>query len=76
MVLVRVDVDGAPHTNPDGQKLGGTHIHVYREGYDDKWAYPLDPFRFRETRDIGQVFEDFCRYCNVMAVPSFQKSLL
>src|SRR5260370_38109312 len=42
VILVRLDVDGAPHTNPDGQRLGGTHIHIYREGYDDRWAYTLD----------------------------------
>ena len=36
VVLVRLDVDGAPHTNPDGQRLSGTHLHLFREGYDDK----------------------------------------
>jgi hypothetical protein len=38
IVLARLDVDGAPHTNPDGQRLSGTHLHVFREGYDAKWA--------------------------------------
>ena len=36
VVLVRLDINGAPHTNPDGQKLDGTHIHFYREGFEDK----------------------------------------
>lgn len=36
IVLVRLDVDGAPHTNPDGQRLVGTHLHLFREGYDVK----------------------------------------
>src|SRR5205814_10608034 len=53
IVLVRLDVDGAPHTNPDGQKLGGTHIHYYREGYDDRWALPLDLTVFSDTADIS-----------------------
>lgn len=36
VVLVRLDVDGAPHTNPDGQRLAGTHLHLFREGYEDR----------------------------------------
>jgi hypothetical protein len=36
VVLARLDVDGAPHTNPDGTRLSGTHLHLYREGYDDR----------------------------------------
>ena len=43
VILVRLDVDGAPHTNPDGAYLTGTHLHLFREGYEDRWAYPLDP---------------------------------
>src|SRR5579885_152718 len=43
VVLVRLDVDGAPHTNPDGQRLAGTHLHLFKEGYDDRWAYPVNP---------------------------------
>jgi hypothetical protein len=36
VILVRLDVEGAPHTNPDGQRLAGTHLHLLKEGYDDK----------------------------------------
>lgn len=73
-VLVRLDIDGAPHTNPDGAMLGGTHIHLYREGYEDKWAYPADPKNFRNLLDIQQSFYDFCSYCNIQGVPPFQPS--
>jgi hypothetical protein len=76
IVLVRLDIDGAPHTNPDGTRLNGTHIHVYREGYEDKWAYPIDRTEFRNSSDIQQTFEDFCRYCNVQNIPPFQEGLL
>lgn len=76
IVLIRLDIDGAPHTNPDGVRLSGTHLHLYREGYDDKWAEPLDPSRFRDTRDIQRAFEDFCGYCNIQGIPSFQPGLL
>lgn len=63
--LVRVDVNGAPHTNPDQQRVDGTHIHVYREGYEDKWAEPLNPSVFSDTSDIAQVLQDFCAFCNI-----------
>ena len=33
---------GSPHTNPDDQIIGGTHLHIYKEGFDDRWAYPID----------------------------------
>jgi hypothetical protein len=76
VVLVRLDIDGARHTNPDGTRLSGTHLHLYREGYDDKWAQPLDPGRFPDTGDIQRAFEDFCGYCNVQGIPPFQPRLL
>lgn len=34
VVLVRFELNAAPHTNPDGTRIGGTHLHVYREGYE------------------------------------------
>ncbi|HEY0349410.1 MAG TPA: hypothetical protein VGC60_14770 [Pyrinomonadaceae bacterium] len=71
IVLVRLDVDGAPHTNPDGQRLGGTHIHYYREGYDDRWALPLDLTVFSDTADIALTLEQFCVHCNIEK-PSYQ----
>lgn len=29
-----------PHANPDGEKIIGSHWHIYREGYDRKFAFP------------------------------------
>lgn len=76
IVLVRLDIDGAPHTNPDGIRLGGTHLHLYREGDEDKWAYPLDTAQFNDPANIRQTFDNFCKYCHIEGVPSFQESLL
>lgn len=75
IVLVRLDIDGSPHTNPDGQKLVGSHMHIYQEGFEDKWAYPVDPEIFKNPSSLRQSFEDFCRYCNINA-PVFQDNLL
>lgn len=75
VVLVRLDVDGSPHTNPDGEKIAGNHIHVYREGFEDRWAFPLNPDEFSNPSSIGQTFVDFCRFCNVRDIPLYQEGL-
>jgi hypothetical protein len=72
IVLVRLDIDGAPHTNPDGERLTGTHLHLYREGYDDKWACAIDARLFPNLTDIQRCFVDFCAYCNIQSLPPFQ----
>ena len=76
VVLVRLDIDGAPHTNPDGTKLGGAHIHLYREGYEDKWAYEINPGEFRNPSDPQNALDDFFRYCNIQNAAPFQGELL
>jgi len=72
VVLVRLDVDGAPHTNPDGLTLSGTHLHLFREGYEDRWAYPVDPKAFTLLSDAGATFYDFCAYCKIESPPPVQ----
>src|SRR5579871_4590351 len=74
-VLARLDVDGAPHTNPDGSKVAGTHLHRYREGFGDKWATPVDPTTFSDTSDLRRTFEQFLEYCSVTESPPFQGSI-
>ncbi|MPZ69909.1 MAG: hypothetical protein GEU71_10310 [Actinobacteria bacterium] len=71
-VLARIDIDGAPHTNPDGERISGTHIHNYREGYEDKWAAELDPSLFSLPTDLGQAYIDFCRFCKSQTRPLFR----
>lgn len=75
IVLVRLDIDGAPHTNPDGNKIGGTHLHVYREGYEDRWALLVDPAVFPNPTDMARAYTDFCQYCNIKNAPLFQATL-
>jgi hypothetical protein len=72
VILVRLCIDGAPHTNPDGTRLSGSHLHVYREGYDDKWAQPLDATRFPNPADVVATFRNFCDFCNIQELPHFQ----
>ena len=72
VVLARLDVDGAPHTNPDGQKVSGTHLHLFKEGYEDRWAYPVDSKVFTLLADPGTTFQEFCSYCQIESPPPVQ----
>jgi hypothetical protein len=50
VILARVDIDGPPHRNPDGQEILCPHLHLYREGFGDKWAQPIpQPFPILPT---------------------------
>jgi hypothetical protein len=64
-ILVRLDVNGSPHRNPDHVRKGKTHLHTYREGDGDDWAETLDPALFSNPNDPARAFADFCRYCNI-----------
>jgi len=88
VVLVRVDLNGPPHTNPDvseaplpilrshvGKTLPGKHLHLYVEGYMDKWAIPLPESKFTNQNDIFESLNDFFSYCNVVEPPIVQKGL-
>jgi hypothetical protein len=69
VVLVRLDIDGPPHTNPDGTFVPCPHLHVFRQGYDDKWAEPMPPAFFTNPSDPIHTFNEFMRYCNVTVFP-------
>jgi len=50
------------------------HLHVYREGYGDKWAVPV-PAEFTDTSDLVCTLRDFMKYCNVQECPSIQRGV-
>jgi hypothetical protein len=74
IVLARLDVNSAPHTNPDGERIGGTHLHLYREGYEARWAVPLEPTHFPTPDDLRRTLFDSCRYCSIEP-PTVQEPL-
>lgn len=74
-ILVRLDFGGSPHRNPDDTEIPCPHLHLYREGYSDKWAFPVPPVKFSDTTDIWTTFQDFMRYCNVVTPPQIQRGL-
>ena len=75
IVLARLDIGGSPHRNPDGQEMGCPHLHLYREGHGDKWAFAV-PDNFTDSSDAWQSLQDFMNYCNITTKPDIQKGLL
>lgn len=75
VVLVRLDLGGAPHRNPDDEEIAAPHLHVYREGYGDKWAIAVPADRFRDPADIWATLDDFLRFCNVTQPPHIERGL-
>lgn len=75
VVLVRLDLGGAPHRNPDDEEIPTPHLHVYREGFGDKWAVPVPVDRFRVTGDVWATLEDFLRFCNITQPPHIERGL-
>jgi hypothetical protein len=73
--LLRLDLNAAPHRNPDGEKVGRTHLHVYREGYGDAWAYEVPQQEFGDLTDLMRTLTDFMTYCNITQQPSINPYL-
>lgn len=75
IILMRLDLDGPPHRNPDDQEIPCPHLHVYREGFGDKWAVPAPVDRYPNAQDLFSTFEAFMRHCNITDPPVIDKGL-
>lgn len=75
IVLVRLDFGGTPHRNPDGQEISSPHLHVYREGYADKWATPVPKNKFSNLSDLWKTLDDFMEFCNIIKPPTIDRGL-
>lgn len=82
IILLRLDIDGPPHGNPDvenppllklepfnGKIIDCPHLHLYVEGYMDKWAIPAPNDKFSDTNDVYKTLNDFFDYCNIIEKP-------
>jgi len=74
VIIARLDF-GSPHQNPDGQEVGVPHLHLYKEGYNDKWAYALPSYAFTDLTDHSKVLNDFMKFCNITESPIFDKGI-
>lgn len=75
VVLLRLDFGGPPHRNPDGSEIECPHLHIYREGFGDKWAFPVPSDRFSDLTDYWLTLNDFLDYCNITQPPNIARGL-
>jgi len=73
--LLRLDIAGSPHMNPDGSEIECPHLHVFKEGYGDRWAYPLPDNTFKNLNDIWIILDNFMDYCHIIKRPNIIKGL-
>jgi hypothetical protein len=73
--LVRLDVNGPPHRNPDGEEVACPHLHRYREGYGLRWAEPLATGAFSDLGNMEQTLSEFLSLCHVSDQPLVQSVL-
>jgi hypothetical protein len=75
VVLIRLDIGGSPHRNPDDAEILCPHIHIYREGYGDKWAFPIPSDNFKNINDLWTTLNDFMVFCNITILPYIERGL-
>jgi hypothetical protein len=75
VILARLDFGGAPHRNPDDEEIASPHLHIYREGYGDKWARALPANAFANPNDRWVLLLDFLRFVNVTNAPEIRPGL-
>lgn len=66
-VLLRLDVSPTvKHINPGtDEEIVGTHLHIYTEEYEDRYAIPFDT----GNRDLYQITMDFFERFHVVEPP-------
>jgi hypothetical protein len=74
VILARIDIAGPLHRNPDGEEVPCPHLHLYREGYNDKWAEPL-PASFKKPNDTWETLDAFMDFCTVITKPIIEREL-
>lgn len=75
VVLARLDFGGAPHRNPDDEQIPCPHLHVYREGFGDRWAVPLPTNRFSDAGDPWLLLLEFMQFVNITMPPNIRRGL-
>lgn len=73
IILARLDTGSRPHKNPDGTIIGCPHIHIFKEGYGVRYAYPVDEKQFPHLDDPFQLLQDFLTFCNITKKPHITK---
>jgi len=67
IILMRLDVNPtAVHLNPDGEKIKGTHLHMYTEEQEMAFAIPFDV----ENKNLYQLCYSFFERFNIVEPPN------
>lgn len=74
MVLFRYDI-WVPHTNPDWVRLNWPHIHIFKEWFSMKYAYPASDFWILDTDTIENVLLKIFKQRNIVNTPTIKISL-
>lgn len=87
-ILRRLDIGGSAHPNPEvetvpleflapynGLEIPCPHLHIYVEGFADKWAVPAPDDLINTNANLYAVMESFLRYCNVQEMPNIARGL-
>lgn len=84
IVLARLELNGPAHWNPPespyrpNERLDGTHVHLYRENFENRIAYAIADVSGLVVRDLNNgvmCLEDFLRFCGVNKWPSIQLAI-
>lgn len=75
VVLARIDLAGPPHRNPNYEEIPCPHLHVYREGFGDKWAKPLPSDLFSNPANAWTTFQEFMQFCRITQPPHIERGL-
>ena len=74
VILLRYDNNGR-HTNPDGVLFEGAHVHLYRDGFNDKFAFPVSDIGVDNSDSMETVFIKIMHFCNVKKIPIIEVSM-
>jgi len=66
-ILMRLDVNPTGiHSNPNGEKITGSHLHIYSEEHDMSLAIPFDI----GNKDLHELCYSFFKRFNIIESPS------
>lgn len=74
VIMLRYD-NGGRHTNPDGVLFQGKHVHLYREGYNDKFAFPVSEIGITDIDQMETVFNKIMQFCNIKRFPTIEVAM-
>ena len=73
-MLTQQAANGPNPTHPHGKVIKGSHLHIYKEGFNISWAYPLpsdltvEEDKLSDTDYLIEVLLKFLDYCNVVNI--------